>query len=202
VYLLAAYTVKRPLRLSSLARIYTLPPHPWVLTTSLLGNPVFRNSEDGSTAVGDPRIRVAINDPNYIKEYNSTATLCEGYWGHLGRDSVANFRIRPAFYRFAFLCLAFFLFAKGALCNISYPTHTRDGQLRRPDLTAPDLERQNRIMQLSLRVLIATAPLCVLVMVYAPFCVFNLLGPWSKAILRYSPAVEATSGRQTSTQLP
>ncbi|KAK3293772.1 uncharacterized protein B0H64DRAFT_445008 [Chaetomium fimeti] len=194
VFLLCAYAIKRFIHTSFFARITMPPPHPWVLTSSLLGRPIIRNSEDGSIAVEDPRFRVPIRHRDYITRYNETASGCDGYWGHRGRERTTDFRIRPAFYRFAFLGWAFYFFAKGFLCifHVNYPTHAYDGELKRPDLTIPDQERQMRILYLKWKLMMATAPLAVLVVIYTGFCALKLFGMWTDAIMRYAPPREPT----------
>ncbi len=95
-----------------------------------------------------------------------------------------------------FLGLAFFLFAKGAICIFNYPTHATDGELDRPDLTPPDQERQIRILQLKMKLMISTGPLAVVIVFYTLLCAFRLLGVWSDAIIKYAPADRTDLYRQ------
>ncbi|KAH6855076.1 hypothetical protein B0I37DRAFT_363869 [Chaetomium sp. MPI-CAGE-AT-0009] len=196
VLLLCAYGSKRFIHTSFFARIYMSPPHPWVLTSSLWGKPIIRNSEDGSIAAEDPRFRVPIKHRDYIMKYNETASGCDGYWGHRGRERTKDFRIRPAFYRFAFLGWAFYFFAKGSICIFNYPTHAYDDELKRPDLTGPDLERQIRILYLKLKLMVAVAPLGILVIIYTLSCALKLWALWTDAIIKYAPPERTQPERQ------
>ncbi|KAK0646818.1 hypothetical protein B0T16DRAFT_414314 [Cercophora newfieldiana] len=203
VFLLCAFANKRFLRTSFFARIETPPPPPWVTISSLWsGQPVFRNSEDGSVAPrgSDPRLRVPINldDRDYIALYNATAMecRCDSYWGHDGRKHVTNFRIRPVVYRFAFLGLAFGLFVKGVVDIFNYPTHAYDDELKRPDLTPDDLERQLRIMYLKMKLMIGIAPLVIFILFYTLAWTLRLGALWVDAMMRFAPGQRREPERQ------
>jgi len=198
VFLFCAFANKRFIRTSFFARISTPPPRPWVMAPSLLGRSIFRNSEDGSVAQGDsdPRFRVPIKRLDYITQYNATASKCDEYWGHRGRKHSADFRIRPVVYRFAFLGLSFGLFAKGVVSIFNYPTHAYDDELKRPDLTADDLERQLRIMYLKLKLMTGAAPLVLFILFYTLFWASRLCGLWVDVMMKYTPTGRREPDRQ------
>ncbi|KAM7191242.1 hypothetical protein V8F20_009420 [Naviculisporaceae sp. PSN 640] len=193
ILLYCAFANKRFLRTSFFARIEMAPPHPWSIVPSLWGKrPTFRNSEDGALSKTDPRIRVPLHVkyPSYLQRYNETARACEcqSYWGHLGRKRITDPRLRPPILRFAFLALAFFFFAKGFVALIQYPTHARDGELNRPDLTDEDLQRHYRILALMLKLEVATGLLGVFLVFYTLAWGLRLMLLWGEAILKYGPA--------------
>jgi len=154
---------------------------------------MYRNSEDGSTTTVDPRLRVPLDAPDYIAKYNDSGASCDQYWGHRGREWMTDFRIRPVSARFMLLGAASYFFVSGLLIIFKFPLHA--DELRRPDLTVPDLERQMRIMSLKLKLMIATAPLAILVLFYSLFGSVKLLNLWTEAVIKFAPAERQPEGR-------
>jgi hypothetical protein len=194
VYLISAFASKRILRASNFAKFETTLPSPWLHVESLFGKAIYRDSEDGSATTIDPRYRVFPFDRrDYAAKYNSTRATCDQYWGHLGREWITDFRVRPSFFRFTVLGAAFYFFARGMVVIFNYPLHGEE--LKRPDLSLDDLERQMRIMSLKLKLMIAIAPLALVVLFYTIFSSLKLFKLWTEAVIKYAPAERRGSDR-------
>ena len=113
-------------------------PEPWIEIRSLIGKPVFIDSDTAASTEVDPRLRafpargpdhsVGIGCPEYIRRYNSSPASCTEYWGHLGRAWNCRARATPL-YLLLYLGFAYFLYDRGFRCISDYPS--RQGLLER-----------------------------------------------------------------------
>ena len=171
-------------------------PSPWAQITFSTAKPQFTNYEDGTSSRVDPRRRAfpaeeinvqgALRSSQYLKVYNANPSTCEGYWGHQGGKSTTDFRIKPALFMLSFLGSAFTLFAAGEFCVFQYP-HNLDKTIQLPNLTLPDIERIITLLRLKKALMVSSAPLIPLIVVYTLFSVGSILTLWGYAILENMP---------------
>jgi hypothetical protein len=175
--LFCAYAIKRELRKSLFSRSHTPLPEPWVETRSLVGKPVFINSDTRVSTKVDPRLRAfpikrqdyraGIRSSQYMEAYSAGQSTCKEYWGHLGRVWTTQSRGAPTMFILSFIGFASFQFVEGYKCVSSYP-----------------LERVYRMMTVWIILLFSSFILVVFIVLYA-FCsvisVLSLLGSSSRA---------------------
>ena len=171
-------------------------PSPWVQISFSTAKSQFINYEDGTSSRVDPRRRAfpaeqmdvqgALRSSQYLKAYNVNPSTCEGYWGHRERNWTTDFRSKPALFMLSFLGSAFTLFVAGEFCVFQYP-HNLDKTIQLPDLTVPDLERILRLLRLKKALMVSSAPLMRLIVVYTLFSVGSILTLWGCAILENMP---------------
>jgi len=156
-YLCCGYAIKRRLRKSLFLRRHISLPEPWIEIRSLVGKPVFIDSDTGASTSIDPRLRAfpvkgqdrraGIRSSKYIKAYNASPSTCKEYWGHLGRVWTTRYRKTPTVSLLFSVWFVFFLVVKGIICIDNYHINMdRDSKLSR--FTLPDLKRIYRIMNL------------------------------------------------------
>lgn len=124
-YLFCGYAIKRELRKSLFSRSHISLPKPWIEITSLVGKPVFIESDTGASTSVDPRLRAfpiegqcrraGIISSEYMKPYNASPSTCKEYWGHLGRAWTTEYRCAPTVFQLFFLGFTSFLFAGGSI---------------------------------------------------------------------------------------
>ncbi|KAK3346849.1 hypothetical protein B0T25DRAFT_521178 [Lasiosphaeria hispida] len=187
-YLFCAFAIKRNIRLSLFAKGHFPPPPPWVRIETLRSKkPLYKNTEDGTTTTVEPRIRVfSAGAHDYVAKFNTISATCNQYLGHLGRQWVPDARVKPALLMFAYIGVAFFLFAKGFLCVFNYPLMAEEYE-KLPDTTVPDFQIHMAIMYMKLMLMYFYAPFAIVVLFYAVFSGLSLLVVWGIVIMENSP---------------
>jgi hypothetical protein len=126
--------MKRGLRQSLFSRSRTPLPEPWIEIKSLVGKPMFINSDTGASTNVDPRLRAfpvhrqdrraGIRSTEYMEAYNNTGlSTCKEYWGHLGRVRTTRPRMIPTVFCLLFVVFASFQVIKGFLCIYNTPAY-------------------------------------------------------------------------------
>jgi len=183
-YLCCGYAIKRRLRKSLFLRSHISLPEPWIEIRSLVGKPVFIDSDTGASTSVDPRLRAfpvkgqdrraGIRSSKYIKAYNASPSTCKEYWGHLGRVWTTRNRKTPTVSLLFFIWFVFFLVAGGTICINNYHVNMdRDSKLSR--FTLPDLKRIYRIMNLVGYFTINADGFVIIIFIYAFYSTISSL---------------------------
>jgi hypothetical protein len=156
-YLICAYAIQRTLRPSLFVCSHMSLPKPWIEIRSLIGKPVFIDSDTAASTEVDPRLRAfpargpdrsaGIGCSEYIRRYNSNPASCTEYWGHLGRAWDCRARATPL-YLLLYLGFAYFLYDSGFRCISDYPYRLGKGSWSDPRIALPDMRRASRISSL------------------------------------------------------
>jgi hypothetical protein len=184
-YLICAYAIQRALRPSLFVRSHMSLPEPWIEIRSLIGKPVFIDSDTAASTEVDPRLRAfpargpdrsaGIGCPEYIRRYNSSPASCTEYWGHLGRAWNRRARATPL-YLLLYLGFAYFLYDRGFRCISDYP------RLGKNCWSIPDCRRADRITWLKFAVQMCNKIVGYPIHIYSVLSFFSFLRLWASTI--------------------
>jgi hypothetical protein len=190
-YLICAYAIQRALRPSLFVRSHMSLPEPWIEVRSLIGKPVFIDTDTAASTKVDPRLRAyparepdrsaEIKCPEYIKRYNSNPAPCTDYWGHLGRAWNHRARATPL-YLLLYFGIAYFLYDRGFRCISDYPDRLGKDLWSNPKIALPDIRRASRIFDLKFAVRMCNIIVGYPIHTYSVLSFFSFLGLWASTI--------------------